>query len=209
MPCCTKNSDCRWRWLTLCMLLLSASTAFAAAINIEKAEARLTSEGYVLSANFDIQLSPQVQEALRHSVTLNFVSELALHRSRWYWPDTELALHEQTSKLSFNSLTRQYRINRGGLFQSFATLEDALRVLGRVSTLPIKAEVLDNSGDGYFSRLAKKGSLIGATASMRLDVSQLPKPLQINALTSEQWNIESEQFHWEIRAEAAAVEQQP
>ena len=209
MPCCTKNSDCRWRWLTLCLLLLSAGTAFAAGINIEKAEARLTGEGYVLSANFDIQLPPQVQEALRHSVTLNFVSELALHRSRWYWPDTELALHEQTIKLSFNSLTQQYRISRGGLFQSFMTMEDALHALGRVSTLPVKAAVLDNTGDGYFSRLAKKGSLIGATASMRLDVSQLPKPLQINALTSEQWNMESEQFHWEIRAEAAAEVQQP
>jgi len=209
MPCCTKNSDCRWRWLTLCLLLLSAGTAFAAGINIEKAEARLTGEGYVLSANFDIQLPPQVQEALRHSVTLNFVSELALHRSRWYWPDTELALHEQTSKLSFNSLTRQYRISRGGLFQSFATLEDALHVLGRVSTFPIKAAVLDNAGDGYFSRLARKGSRIGASAAMRLDVSQLPKPLQINALTSEQWSLDSEQFHWEIRAEAPAEARQP
>ena len=193
----------------LCVLLLFAGDAFAAAINIEKAEARLTSEGYVLSANFDIQLPPQVQEALRHNVTLNFVSELSLHRSRWYWPDTELALHEQTSKLSFNSLTQQYRISRGGLFQSFTTLEDALRVLGRVSTLPIKAAVLDNTGDGYFSRLVRKGSQIGAGAAMRLDVSQLPKLLQINALTSEQWNMESEQFHWEIRAEAAAEVQQP
>lgn len=209
MPCCTKNSDCRWRWLMLGVFWLCAGTAFAAGINIEKAEARLTSEGYVLSATFDIQLPPQVQEALRRGVTLNFVSELALHRSRWYWPDTELALHEQTSKLSFNSLIQQYRISRGGLFQSFATLEDALRVLGRVSTLPVNAAVLDNAGDGYFSRLAKKGSQIGATAAMRLDVSQLPKPLQINALTSEQWNIGSEQFHWEIRAEPAAEVQQP
>ncbi|MDP2760511.1 MAG: DUF4390 domain-containing protein [Sideroxyarcus sp.] len=209
MPFCTKYSDCRWRWLALCVLSLCLGSAFAAGINIEKAEARLTSEGYVLSADFDIQLPLEVEEALRHSVTLYFVSELSLHRSHWYWLDTELAMHQQTSKLSFNSLTQQYRISRGGLFQSFATLQDALRVLGRVSTSAIKASLLDSADDGYFSRLLHKGSEIGASASMRLDVSQLPKPLQINALASEQWNVESEQFHWEIKAEVPAEENQP
>lgn len=183
--------------------------AIATGINIEKAEARLTSEGYVLSADFDIELPLEVKEALRHSVTLYFVSELSLHRSRWYWLDTELALHQQTSKLSFNSLTQQYRISRGGLYQSFAVLQDALRVLGRVSTSPIKASLIDSTDDGYFARLSKRGSQIGAAASMHLDVSQLPKPLQINALTSEQWKVESEQFHWEIRAEVPADERQP
>ncbi|MFA5371912.1 MAG: DUF4390 domain-containing protein [Sideroxydans sp.] len=191
------------------MLSLCANSVFAAGINIEKAETRLTGEGYVLSADFDIQLPSQVEAALLHSVTLYFVSELSLHRSRWFWLDTELALHQQTSKLSFNSLTQQYRISRGGLYQSFATLQDALRTLGRVSTPPVKITVLDNDDDGYFSKLLKKGSQIGAAASMRLDVSQLPKPLQIDAMTSEQWKLESEEFHWEIRSEGPAEEVQP
>lgn len=209
MPCYTKNSDCRWRWLALCVLSLCMGHAFAAGIYIEKAEARLTSEGYVLSADFDIQLPAVVEEALRRSVTLYFVSELSLHRLRWYWLDTELVMHQQTSKLSFNSLTQQYRISRGGLYQSFAKLQDALRALGRVSTPLIKTSLLDSSDDGYFSRLLKKGSEIGASASMRLDVNQLPKPLQINALASEQWNVGSEQFHWKIETEAPAEETRP
>lgn len=33
---------------------------------------------------------------------------------------------------------------------------------------------------------------------MRLDVTQLPKPLQVNALTNEDWNLESEPYRWEI-----------
>lgn len=201
MPCCTRKSDYGWRWLVLCALSLGMASALASGINIGKAEARLTGEGYVLSADFAIQLPTQVEEALQRGVTLYFVSELSLHRSRWYWPDTELAIHQQTSKLSFNTLTQQYRISRGGLYQSFASLPDALRVLGRVTSTPIELSVLDASGDGYFTRLSKKGSQIDAVASMRLDVTQLPKPLQVNALTSEQWNVESEQFHWEIKPE--------
>lgn len=209
MHCCAKNSDRWWRWLAIGLLTFCSGSVSAAGITISKAEARLTSEGYVLAANFDIQLSNEVEDALRHSVTLNFVGELSLHRSRWYWPDTEIAAYRQTSRLSFNSLTRQYRISRGGLYQSFATLEEALRVLGRMSSAPIDAGLLDSGDDGYFSRLAKKGSRVGASASLRLDVSQLPKPLQINALTSEQWKMQSEQFHWELKAETPAEGGQP
>lgn len=209
MPCCTKSTENRWcRW-ALCLLLWCAGQVFAAGIHIEKAEARLTAEGYVLSANFDIQLPQQVEDALHHNVALYFVSELSLYRSRWYWPDTEIALHQQTSKLSFNALTRQYRISRGGLYQSFSTLQDALRALGHISSTPINPALLDNAGDGFFSRLAKKGSRIGASAALRLDVSQLPKPLQINAIASDQWKLEATPFHWEIKPENPAEAEAP
>ncbi|GAB1234779.1 DUF4390 domain-containing protein [Ferrigenium sp. UT5] len=209
MPCCAKNSDRWWRWLALGILLIFARSTFAAGISIDTAEARLTSAGYVLSADFNIQLAPQVEDALRHNVTLYFVGELSLHRSRWYWPDAEIAMYRQTSKLSFNALTGQYRISRGGLYQSFATLEDALRAIGHISTLPIEPAELSNAGGGRFSRWFKKGSRIDAAAALSLDVSQLPKPLQINAMTSEQWDVKSETFQWEIKASTSAEERAP
>jgi hypothetical protein len=33
---------------------------------------------------------------------------------------------------------------------------------------------------------------------MRLDVTQLPKPFQINALASRDWNLASEWFRWTL-----------
>ena len=104
-------------------LWLCASAAVAEGISISKAEARLTDEGYQLSADFNIQLSPMVETALKHGVTLYFVSELTINRSRWYWLDTDVARDEQTAKLSFNALTQQYRITHGSLFQSFHRFE--------------------------------------------------------------------------------------
>jgi hypothetical protein len=193
------------RSIVLTGLWLCASAAVADGISISKAEARLTDEGYQLSADFDIQLSPLVETALKHGVTLYFVSELTINRSRWYWLDTDVAREEQTAKLSYNALTQQYRITHGALFQSFLDLKDALNVLGHQTAAPVPVALLDKQGGGYFSRLLKKGSdCCSAFAQMRLDVTQLPKPLQVNALTNEDWNLKSEPYRWIIKPETEA-----
>lgn len=207
MRCCTNRLDWLKRPLWVIGLWLFASMAVAEGIVINKAEARLTEEGYQLSADFDIQLSPTVESALKHGITLYFVSDLAINRSRWYWLDTDVARDEQVTRLSFNALTQQYRITRGSLFQSFQDLKEALLVLGHQTAQPVPAELLDKKGGGYFSRLMKKGSTCcSAFAQMKLDVTQLPKPLQVNALTNEDWNLESKPYRWELRPSAEQSE---
>ena len=208
MRCCTNILKHIFRVASLLCCIGFASTASAEGIEVNKVEARLTEEGYRLTADFKIVLPSSVEEALKRGVTLYFVSELAVHRSRWYWLDTEIESFEQTTKLSYNTLTRQYRLSRGGLFQSFFELKDALRAVGYQTSPPIPVGMLDNSGGGYLSRLTKKNSQIGATAAMRLDLSQLPKPLQVNALTSDQWSVESKLYHWDISPEAPGSEGQ-
>lgn len=209
MPCCAKKVKTLLRCLCASVLVLGVTAAIADGIEVKKAEARLTSEGYLLSAEFEIQLPPQVEEALKRGVTLYFESELSVHRSRWYWMDSEIASYTQTSKLSFNTLTQQYRLTRGGLYQSFLSLPDALRILGRQVAPPIEIASLDMSGGGYLSRLIKKGSQIGATAWMSLDITQLPKPMQMSALTSDQWKVTSARFHWDITPEPPGEEKAP
>jgi hypothetical protein len=206
MRCCTNIINKIARSVCLFCCICFASTAIAEGIEVNKVEARLTEEGYRLSADFKIVLPPTVEEALKRGVTLYFVSELAVHRSRWYWMDTDIESFEQTTKLSYNILTRQYRLSRGGLFQSFFELKDALRAVGYQTSPPISVNSLDNSGGGYIARLTKKNSQIGATAAMRLDLTQLPKPLQVNALTSDQWSVESKLYHWDISPEPPSTE---
>ncbi len=199
MRCCTNKPDWLLRSISVICLWLCTSAAAAEGIFISQAEARLTEEGYQLSADFDIRLSHTVETALKRGVTLYFVSELAINRSRWYWLDTDVARHEQVAKLSFNALTQQYRITHGSLFQSFHELKDALQVLGHQSAPPVPLSMLDKQGGGFFTRLLKRGSeCCSAYARLRLDVTQLPKPLQVNALTNEDWNLESEPYRWEI-----------
>ena len=44
---------------------------------------------------------------------------------------------------------------------------------------------------------------------MRLDVTQLPKPFQVNALTSRDWNLSSEWQRWPFRVKAPVTEKAP
>jgi hypothetical protein len=210
MRCCENKLDWLQRSILLIGLWLCVSATFAEGISISRADARLTEEGYQLSAEYNIQLSPMVETALQRGVTLYFVSELTINRSRWYWLETDVARDEQSAKLTYNALTQQYRITHGSLFQSFHDLKDALHVLGHQTAPPVPVALMDKNGGGYFSRLLKKGSnCCSAFAQMRLDVTQLPKPLQVNALTNEDWNLKSEPYRWIIKPETAEAGAQP
>lgn len=193
--------------MLLC-LCIAASAANAEGIVVVKAETRAVDDGYEMVADFKITLPPSVAEALRRGVTLNFVSELTITRSRWYWLDTAVIQNEQVTKLSYNALTRQYRISRGTLFQGFANLESALRVLGHQSAPPVPASSLSGGG-GYVAKLLKSETKYTAFAQMRLDTSQLPKPLQVSALTNNEWNLESERLSWEVETEAPHPDEAP
>lgn len=175
------------------LALLFIATAQAEGIAVNRAEARLSDDGYQLSASYDIHLTFAAQQALERGVPLYFVGEFLLTRSRWYWLDEEIFQGEQTVKLSYNVLTRQYRISRGALFQNFAGLEDALNILSRQSSAVIPAELVE-----------KNKSYIAA-ARLRLDVAQLPKLLQVNAVTGKDWTLNSDWYRWAINtAEMAA-----
>ena len=44
-----------------------------------------------------------------------------------------------------------------------------------------------------------------AAARLRLDVAQLPKLLQVNALTGKDWTLNSDWYRWAINAAEMAV----
>ena len=172
---------------------LLAATAYAEGISVNKAEARLSEDGYQLSASYDVSLTFAAQQALTRGIPLYFVGEFSLTRSRWYWLDEVIFQGEQTVKLSYNVLTRQYRISRGALFQNFASFEDALNILSRQSSTAIPAGLLKKDGDYV------------AAVRLRLDTTQLPKLLQVNALTGKDWDLNSGWYRWVIRPAEIAV----
>lgn len=188
MRCCTRLLD-----LLRCAALfawLGVATAHAQGVSVGKAELRAGEEGYQLSVNYDVNLTYVVQQALSRGIPLYFVAEFSVVRSRWYWLDDEVFRSEQVTKLSYNVLTRQYRISRGALFQSFATLESALNMLSRQSSTVIPADALGKDGE-YI-----------AAARLRLDIDQLPRLLQVNALTGKDWTLDSDWYRWVVRPAA-------
>ena len=188
-------AHCMRGLLAIFCLLSSVFCHLAAAegIAVNKAEARLGEDGYQLLASYDVGLTSAAQEALSRGIPLYFISEFSLTRSRWYWLDEEVFHGEHTVKLSYNMLTRQYRIARGALFQNFESYEDALNMLTRQSSAAFPAEVMK-----------KDGSYIAAVR-LRLDTAQLPKLLQVNALASKDWALNSGWYRWVVTPAGASA----
>jgi hypothetical protein len=171
---------------SLCLLLMpGASTARADTIPVKSAELRVEDESYALNAQFDVAFNPTLEEALQKGVSLYFALEFELSRPRWYWLDEKLVQQAIQYRISYSPLTRQYRVSTGLLSQQFESLEEVEHLLSRVVSRPVIA--VD---------ALTKGARYEAAVRLRLDVTQLPKPFQINALASRDWSLQSEWYRW-------------
>jgi hypothetical protein len=169
---------------------LVSATVYAEGIHIKSAELLATDAGYMLDANYEVQLSHTLEEALLRGLPLHFVIDFELTHSRWWtlglW-DHQAAGFRQQHRLSYNALTRQYRVSFGNLHQNFDSLDEALAVIGRVPPHVIVKGDIDT------------GTVYTAALRLRLDTSLLPKPLQIDALGSRDWHLSSDWYRWTFR----------
>jgi len=174
-------------WLAAAVLAACCGVALAEGIALRSAALQATDDGYQLDATFDIQLSPAVLEALNRGLPLYFISEFELTRQRWYWFDEVVARRELQYKLFYNALTRQYRLASGALYQNFDSLEEAMLVLSSIRGRQVAEKDVLTKGEEYT-----------AGVRLRLDVSQLPKPFQVSALTSREWDLSSDWARWKV-----------
>lgn len=171
----------------LWLAMLSPFAAHAEGIEVKKAALTVVEDGYVLEAEFAMALTSTLEDALNKGVPLYFQLEFELIRPRWYWFNDKVAETQQQFRLSYNALTRQYRIGVGTLYQNFETLAEALGVMSRVRrSVEIEPASL------------KKDTAHTAALRLRLDTSRLPKPFQINALGSREWNVGSDWYRWTV-----------
>lgn len=173
------------RSLALAALLLFAPLAGAAEIEVKRAEITSGDESWLLDAEFGIDLGSRLEEVVSRGVALYFVAEFTLTKARWYWMDEHVAGGRQTWRLSYNALTRQYRLSSGALHQNFATLGEALGVLARLRNWAIADKAQLKAGEPY-----------NAALRLKLDLTQLPKPFQVTAIGNKDWNITAEVRRW-------------
>lgn len=191
MRCCTSRRDVLRVLFAALLLWVGVAAAHAGSIAVGKAELRLDGESYQAVADFVVTPNSVVEQALTHGVPLYFTSEFTLIRHRWYWLNEVVVQDEQTVRLSYNALTRQYRINYGTLFQNFSSLDDALQTLGHLVFASFQASSL------------KPGIRYVASVRMYLDLTQLPKPLQINAIVNTDWGLDTDWYRWSVGADMA------
>jgi hypothetical protein len=162
----------------------ATSVADITELQIERVEGEL-----LLSANIKFELTGLVEDALLKGVPLFFVAEAEVVRERWYWTDQKVATEMRHMRLAYQPLTRRWRLNVGPrplgsvgvgvtLAQTFDSLPEALAGVQRISRWRI-AHASELDGDSaYLLRFR-----------FALDISQLPRPLQIGAVGQAEWSI--------------------
>lgn len=146
-------------------------------------------ESLLFSADLAWELPPAVSDALNKGIPVHFIAEVDLLNERWWWTDKVLLNAQRYLRLSFQPLTRRWRLHTGStpfdgrgltvaLGTTFETLEAALAAMQRIVRWRIgDAASLPSSGE------------VQLVLRFRIDLSQFPRPLQIGALGSSGWNL--------------------
>lgn len=174
--------------LALLALLLSLPALAQSSIELRSIRLEQSSEGLVLSAGITMELAPSVEEALLKGVPITFVAEAQVLRDRWYWYDKSVSTSQRSMRLSYQPLTRRWRLSMGAgasdfssgasLSQSFEQLSEALQAVGRLSRWRI-AEAAEIESDARHN----------VSFRFRLDTNQLPRPMQIGIAGNPDWNV--------------------
>ncbi len=174
------------RCLLLAALLGFLAEAAAETIRTRSALVSVQDETLVLDAEFEFSLTPPLEEALLRGTPLYFVLDVEITRQRSWWFDERIKSLSSVRRLSYSPLTKSYRVDSGvafGALQSFATLEEALRPIRLIRGRALSERSAARAGERYEVSLR-----------LRLDSSQLPKPLQVNTLVSREWSLVSEWY---------------
>jgi len=173
--------------LLICGVLYLGVHAGAA----ENMDVRLdrTSEGVFLSTQLQFSLPELAEDALNKGIPMFFVAEAQVLRQRWYWSDKQVAQATRYLRLSYQPLTRRWRLNTSNvpfsnsglgvvLGQNFDDYNDAMAAVQRIARWKIADATVVESDAPYTVNLR-----------FRLDMSQLPRPFQIGAVGQSGWNM--------------------
>jgi len=168
-------------WIGLTVCFAAAVPAHADTISVQRASLQGDGNGWNLDARFDFELNSSLEDAVNKGIPLYFTTEFELTRPRWYWFDEQPVSVTQTLRLSFQPLTREYRVSSGGLQQGFPSLAEALAVVKHVTSW----HVIDRNQ-------VQPGQTYTASVRMQLDTALMPKPFQVDAVNNRDWTLASD-----------------
>ncbi|SAL30366.1 DUF4390 domain-containing protein [Caballeronia humi] len=170
-----------WTALALFLSFVAAEPALADPIAVQRASLQADGSGWSIDARFEFDLNSSLEDAVNKGVPLYFTTDFNLSRPRWYWFDEEPVNVSQSIRLSFQPLTREYRVSTGGLQLGFGSLSEALDVIKHVTSW----HVIDRNQ-------VKPGETYIASVRMQLDIALMPKPFQIDAVNNRDWSLSSD-----------------
>jgi len=141
-----------------------------------------------VDADIDLALGTELRAAVDKGLPLYFVLEVQITAQYRWWFDKTVVDARRSYRLSYNVLTRQWRMVRADLGSSersggdwalpLPTLEDALSSLRRVRGWAVSEADHLKPDTRYVGRMR-----------LRLDTARLPRPFQIDALNRSTWTL--------------------
>jgi hypothetical protein len=146
-------------------------------------------DGVYVSGNFEFELSAGLEDALTRGMPLSFVLQAEVMRERWYWYDKSIGMTERYYRLTYQPLSRRWRMHVSSapvvstglgvtLGNSYDSLRDAMQSLQKIS----RWRVAEPS-------ILQKDVKQRLDLRFRLDLSQLPQALQFGNQSSSDWNV--------------------
>ncbi|MSQ56638.1 MAG: DUF4390 domain-containing protein [Limnohabitans sp.] len=189
----------RWRdkaahtmWFLIAVFLTTLSitpTLHAQPLTLQDLKIERQGDGFYMGASLNFELPPSAEEALAKGVPLNFVLRCDIVKERWYWTNKKIVQIERYMRLSFQPLSRRWRVHISGepitqtglgvvFGQSFDSQVEALAALRRFNRWRI-ADANQIEADTKYQ----------LEVNFKLDLTQLPRPLQIGALGASDWTL--------------------
>lgn len=169
------------------LLALTGVTAGSAAhgasatkpqLDIRHITVQRSDEAVTLTYELRLDLTKEVEDVLTKGIALVFVAEAETFRSRWYWTDKPKAVAVRKWRLAYQPLTRQWRLSSDETQQHFSKLSDALSVLKSLPDWRISDALPTGSDNDYY-----------VDFRFRLDIDELPRPLQISLGIEKEWDV--------------------
>lgn len=182
-------------WYQALMVLVLTCGCFTVAAQTSEAkvtriEPEIIEQQLMLDVDFQLELGSLVREAAERGVPLHFAVDLEISSPRWWWLDKVLVRTSMSRRITFNTLTRQWRVASGDLFMPVGSLDEALEVISRIRGWPVSPTDRFEPGVKYDGKVR-----------IRLDASQLALPLQMESSKRSDWALASNwlSFDFSIR----------
>ena len=131
-----------------------------------------------IDADVDFNVTGELRNAAEKGVPIYFTADLEIVSRRWWWFDKKVVDTQQTWRIVYNALTRQWRVGTGELSLPESSLHDALTQVQNIRGWAV-ADLSDLEHDEEYSGRLR----------VRLDTSLLARPFQVDAYNSSAWSL--------------------
>lgn len=173
----------RWLLFVCCLAFLGAAAPLRADLAasgpaVERVEPVVHDGALFIEADTRFELSGELRDAAYRGVTLYFTADVEIVSRRWWWFDKVIVDDQQTWRVVYNALTRQWRVGSGDLALPESSLDAALDPIRHIRGWPVAETASLDPGETYEGRIR-----------LRLDTSLLARPFQVNAINSSAWSL--------------------